>query len=268
MNEARNHFPGIKGDWCWQAIYEKDAGYLLVEQCVANYLQQAERFGATLRYSERVKHWEARSNAVVVQLEKETLQANKLVLCAGPWAQQALASYRLPLTILRKHLYWYRCESDAYLETLRFPCFFYDAPDGFYYGFPAQGEFGLKVARHNGGAPVHVVDGTHVREMEDQTLVENFLRSYLPGVLGSQSSSTALSRWSGCYYTMTPDEHFIVDRLPDSRNVVVIAGLSGHGFKFTSVLGEIACRLALGEDVGLDIRFLGIDRFLNQPSNT
>jgi N-methyl-L-tryptophan oxidase len=60
---------------------------------------------------------------------------------------------------------------------------------------------------------------------------------------------------------MTPDENFIVDRLPDYPQVVVIAGLSGHGFKFTSVLGEIASHLALETDCGLDIDFLGINRY-------
>lgn len=267
MAEARKHFPCIEGDPRWQAIYEKDAGYLLVEQCVATYLEQAARLGATLRYSEKVLGWEPKSNAVCIQLEKETIHAKKLILCAGPWAGQVLAGYQLPMTVLRKHLYWYRCEGDTYHESQGFPCFFYDTPEGFFYGFPVQGELGLKVARHSGGAPIHVVDGTHVRDSEDQNLVESFLRSYLPGVLGSQSSSSALSRWSGCYYTMTPDEHFVVDRLPDLPQVVVTAGLSGHGFKFTSVLGEVACRLVMDEEPGFDIRFLGIDRFLGPRSN-
>jgi sarcosine oxidase len=61
---------------------------------------------------------------------------------------------------------------------------------------------------------------------------------------------------------MTPDEHFILDRLPDAPNVVVVAGLSGHGFKFTSVLGQIASELAIEGHSKLDIDFLSIRRFL------
>jgi glycine/D-amino acid oxidase-like deaminating enzyme len=60
---------------------------------------------------------------------------------------------------------------------------------------------------------------------------------------------------------MTPDEHFIVDRLPDQANVVVVAGLSGHGFKFTSVLGQIAGELAIESHSTLDIDFLRFHRF-------
>ncbi len=33
---------------------------------------------------------------------------------------------------------------------------------------------------------------------------------------------------------------FIIDTLPGHDNTLLITGLSGHGFKFASVLGEIA----------------------------
>jgi monomeric sarcosine oxidase len=261
MQQAQERYPGIGGDPNWQAFFERDAGYLLVEKCIATYLSQAEQLGATLRYHQKMISWAGESHGVQVRLQDETLHAKKLVLCAGPWAQQALAKYDLPLKVLRKHMYWYRCHTQDYLQSHGFPCFFFDTPDGYFYGFPEHGAHGLKVARHSGGTPVEQVDGTHNRDQEDQQMVEKFLSQYLPNVLGPQANPSALTRWSGCYYTMTPDENFIVDRLPDYPQVVVIAGLSGHGFKFTSVLGEIASHLALETDCGLDIDFLGINRY-------
>jgi glycine/D-amino acid oxidase-like deaminating enzyme len=47
------------------------------------------------------------------------------------------------------------------------------------------------------------------------------------------------------------------------KNVVVVAGLSGHGFKFTSVLGQIASELAIKGSSELDIDFLSMRRFLD-----
>jgi sarcosine oxidase len=263
MREAQQQFPGIEGDPEWYAIFEKDAGYLLVERCVATYLDQAELLGATLRYGEHMIRWRGNSQGIEIQTPSTTIHSKKLVLSAGPWAQHALSMYPLPLQVLRKHMYWYRSGTADYLQSHGFPCFFYDTPAGYYYGFPEHGEFGLKVARHSGGTPVESVDGMHARDPEDERFVEDFLRRHLPGVLSTSPQDATPARWSGCYYTMTPDENFIVDRLPDSPQVVAIAGLSGHGFKFTSVLGEIASRLALDEDVGLDIEFLSIRRFLD-----
>jgi glycine/D-amino acid oxidase-like deaminating enzyme len=62
-------------------------------------------------------------------------------------------------------------------------------------------------------------------------------------------------------YTMTPDEHFIIDRHPLHANVAFAAGFSGHGFKFASVLGEILADLALTSCTRHPIDFLSLSRF-------
>ena len=66
-----------------------------------------------------------------------------------------------------------------------------------------------------------------------------------------------------CLYTNTPDENFILDFLPGYDNdVVVAAGFSGHGFKFTSVVGEIMTDLAIKGNTILPIGFLNVRRFV------
>jgi glycine/D-amino acid oxidase-like deaminating enzyme len=60
---------------------------------------------------------------------------------------------------------------------------------------------------------------------------------------------------------MSPDEHFLVDRHPRQENVWFAAGLSGHGFKFTSVLGEALADLATEGATRLPIGFLSVGRF-------
>ena len=64
-----------------------------------------------------------------------------------------------------------------------------------------------------------------------------------------------------CIYTMSPDEHFIIDAwpLPDgsrSQNVFFAAGFSGHGFKFATVIGELLADLALTGDARVPFDFL------------
>jgi sarcosine oxidase len=59
---------------------------------------------------------------------------------------------------------------------------------------------------------------------------------------------------------VTPDEHFIVDRHPSETRIVVAADLSGHGFKFTCVLGEAPADLAVAGRTELPIGFLSLDR--------
>ena len=59
---------------------------------------------------------------------------------------------------------------------------------------------------------------------------------------------------------MSADEHFVIDRHPEHAQVVFAAGLSGHGFKFTSVVGSILADLAIAAETSLPIEFLRHDR--------
>ena len=73
--------------------------------------------------------------------------------------------------------------------------------------------------------------------------------------------SGAATNYAVCLYTMSPDEHFIVDRHPTSEPVFFAAGgLSGHGFKFTPVLGEVLADLALDDKTELPYQFVCLDR--------
>lgn len=256
MAEASVRFPGLAGDPSWQAILELDAGYLKVEACVTAHLQLARRHGAQLLMNQPVVHWQAKPNQVSVVTDKQTYFADNLVIAAGPWVAQCLDRYRLPFQILRKHLYWYPAPSN-YCSEKGFPCFFYDTPAGYYYGFPsvadekARAHHGLKVARHSGGTEIaSPTKDAHPEDLQDRQAVETFLKQYLPGV------QRPLTRWAGCYYTMTPDQNFIIDSLPDAPSITIVAGLSGHGFKFTSVLGELVAQLATKKQTSLPIEFL------------
>jgi glycine/D-amino acid oxidase-like deaminating enzyme len=53
-----------------------------------------------------------------------------------------------------------------------------------------------------------------------------------------------LLRAATCMDTNTPDRHFVVGAHPDHPRVSVACGFSGHGFKFTPVIGEILADLA------------------------
>ena len=61
---------------------------------------------------------------------------------------------------------------------------------------------------------------------------------------------------------MTPDEHFVIGALPgtDGR-VAVAAGFSGHGFKFTPLVGEVLADLAIDGATAAPIDLFAPTRF-------
>src|SRR5262249_26151831 len=151
--------------------------------------------------------------------------AAKLIITAGPWAPQLLADLGVPLHVRRKHLYWFPTTDGVYHESGGCPTYLYELPGGVYYGFPQMDELGVKVAEHSGGAVVDdPTNDPRPLDPADLARVQSFLEKCLPGV-GRQ-----LGTRSVCFYTMSPDEHFLVDRHPPHDNVFIVAGLSGHGF--------------------------------------
>ena len=261
-NDVRRNFPGFVVADGMIAAYERRAGYLRVEQCIAAHLDQARAAGAVIRSEESVQHWNATGSGVVVTTDREQYRANKLVITAGPWAATLLEDLNIALHVRRKPQYWFGPAAESYRADRGCPAFLYETRDaqrrdaGVFYGFPIVGPEGLKCAEHSGGGDV--ADPLNLnRDVDDADLgrVRGFLNNSLPGV------TTTLVDHAACMYTMSPDENFIVDRHPRHNQVVFAAGLSGHGFKFTSVLGEALADLATTGSTELPIGFLGLKRF-------
>ena len=238
----------------YDVVFERRAGYLLVERCVMAHLQQATRAGAEFR-TEAVRRWNASGPGVTVETDSASYSAGRLIIAAGAWAGSMLADLGIELRVLLKHLHWYPGSDTRYRRDTGAPTFFYEVPGGYYYGFPQLDERGVKVAEHSGGTEVvDPLTAPRVVDPKDRARVESFLAQMLPGVSSSPAAHTT------CFYTMSRDEHFIIDRHPEHEQVSFVAGLSGHGFKFACVLGEVLAGLALDGKTGHAIEFLSCQR--------
>lgn len=78
-------------------------------------------------------------------------------------------------------------------------------------------------------------------------VIRKFLDDYLPE-LSAEGIDIALSRV--CWYTDSFDNHFVIDRVPDTDGLMVATGGSGHGFKFLPVIGNFVVDRI--EGLGLD----------------
>jgi glycine/D-amino acid oxidase-like deaminating enzyme len=121
------------------------------------------------------------------------------------------------------------------------PVYIVGLPYHEFYGFPIWGRPGIKVAVHSGGDET---DPDKVnREISDDERAEivEVARQALHGITGNVLHEAT------CLYAVSPDHDFIVDFAPGMGNVVVGAGFSGHGFKFTPAIGELLVQILLGE---------------------
>jgi len=253
-SEVVHRFPGFAMPESMTAVFEQQAGYLAVEACVLAYASEAQKLGAELSSGETVISWKANGDGVTVTTNRSTYTAARLIITPGAWASALLGDIGIQFSVCRKSLFWYDAPS-VYHAAQGCPVFLYETPAGIFYGYPQIDTWGLKVAEHSGGQTVAdplTVDRT-IND-QDRTSVENFLGRFLPQV------SHTLRKHVVCLYTMSPDSHFVVDRHPQYPQVAFVAGLSGHGFKFASVLGEILADLTLTGQTSLPIDFLRYNR--------
>jgi monomeric sarcosine oxidase len=248
-------FPGLRVPPPLVALFERQAGYLDVEDCVREAAREAVEHGAQLQLGENIRGWKADGGGVVVETDRGAYRATILIVSAGAWAGTLLADLGIRFEVVRKSLYWYAAPERLYAPEHGFPGFLYETDAGSFYGFPRIDDGGLKAAEHSGGLPVS--DPLQVDRNPDpgETIrVEHFLAEYLPAVTRDPLHFTT------CLYTLSPDRHFVVDRHPEHPQVVFAAGLSGHGFKFATVLGEALADLAQHGQTRLPIGFLSCQR--------
>jgi sarcosine oxidase len=244
-------------DWPdgWQGVFERQAGWLAPELCIETHLRLAEESGATLRFDEPVESWESTGDGVRVTTGTGTFDAKQLVIAAGAWASQLAPSLAPELSVERSVLLWFEptAERDAFA---RLPIYIVDDTDRIFYGFPYIEGQGVKVAGLHFGdkADPDTVDRT--ASPRDEERVRAWLRRRMPLANGERRDAKV------CMYTNTHDANFIVDRLADHPNVVVASACSGHGFKFSSVIGEILADLVLDGETRHPIGFLSADRLV------
>lgn len=257
LSEAENRWSQIVIPENHELFYDPIAGYLYVEKAIRQLCRLATNAGATLFTHEKVIDWQANDDgSVTMSTDKRTLSADRLIITCGAWAADVLQTLNIKLDIWRKVLYWYNAPDLTPFRTGTFPSFFIETKEGGFYGFPAINSTGVKIGEHYHKDSVSHPDelNREVKEEED-ALVSNFVSNTFPGLNTSPNNSVV------CMYTMSEDEHFIIDHHPRYNQVVIATGFSGHGFKFAPIIGHILADLSIKGDTSYPIDFLRLNRF-------
>lgn len=266
-SELKRRYPVLSARPDEIAVHELRAGYLRPENCVRAHLQQAARHGAELHFEERATNWEAHpsGSGVRVTTDRGSYEADRLVIAPGAWAPALLNELGIPFDIRRHVMCWFQPTEDVqpFLPD-RFPIYMWDVNGhDIFYGFPAidGAGGGVKIAVHSGGercTPETLRDTPADRDIEE---LRTYMARFIPQLNGPLLDAVA------CMYTLTPDEHFVVSLHPDYAQVSIAAGFSGHGFKFTSVIGEILADLATSGGTHHPIALFSPERFSHQRSS-
>jgi len=262
-DEVRARYPMMHLDEDEIGIFEAEAGYLNPELCIDLHLKAAKNLGADIHYEEEMTSYSLNSDdSVTVTTSRGRYDARKLILTVGAWAHAVYGKdICIPLHLERRVLYWFK--PVAHIDEFkRIPVYIWDLGHGDnFYGFPEQPGFhagGVKVAFHQQEAasdrPVHPDQVSRQVQAAEDSPLRAVLRRKMPALDGELLSCVS------CLYTLTPDEHFLIDFHPRSQAVILASPCSGHGFKFCAVVGEILADLAHQGSTAHDISLFRLAR--------
>jgi sarcosine oxidase len=248
-------FPGFRLPGETVAIYQPDGGFLRPEACISAHVALARGRGAAIRPRERVVEWHADDRGVRVRTTDASYAAARLVLTAGPWIGALVRPAAAALAPERQVMLWTEPLRPALFRVNAFPVFYVLVPEGPFYGFPDHDNRGFKIGKyHHRRERVDPDAVDRTCGPEDEAVLRDAVSRYFPDANGPTLAMKT------CLFTNTPDEHFVIDRLPGAPHVAIAAGFSGHGFKFCSVVGEILADLALDGGTRHDISLFGLAR--------
>ena len=254
--EVKRRFPAFRPAEDTVAVWEKRAGILFPEECIRTQLKEAVANGVSVRCDETVLtiNPQAGGRVVEVTTSRGRYTAEKVIVSAGAWVGALLPELRLPLTIERQVVCWFTDKANgSQLHPSDMPVYIWEyLPGKLFYGFPDLGQ-GIKIGFHHAGRRILPDALRPDASAEEIGALTDIAGRYL-------SIDPVFRRFSVCMYTNTPDEDFILDVYPGCERIFVASPCSGHGFKFSSVIGQILSGWACDRPAGFDLAPFSIAR--------
>jgi sarcosine oxidase len=241
------------------AVFQEDGGFAAAARCNAVHRRLAIEHGATLRDRTPVASVRDLGQEIEVRIqagdgETRALRCRRLILAVDSWTNELLAPLgaSLPLTITEEQVTYFSARDAGAFAPDRFPIWIW-MDDPCFYGFPAFGEAGPKVAQDVGGEEVTPQTRSFSPNARVSARIRGFLERHLPGALGPEILTKT------CPYTLTPDRDLVVDAVPGHPGVLVTLG-AAHGFKFASLIGKLLSDLAIDGATETDLGPFRMDR--------
>jgi sarcosine oxidase len=225
-------------------LYEPEAGVLRAQRAVRALARRAAAHGAT------VLHERAEPDGDRARLgDGRTLEADAVVWACGAWLGRLFAEH-VAIRSTRQELFFFdggpawRAEGvPAYVDF-----------EHAIYGTRDIDGLGIKAAPDFDGPPLDPDAELPPATAEGEAVARAFLATRFPAL-----AEAPLAGSKTCRYELSPDAHFVAAPHPEHRNVWLLGGGSGHGFKHGPALAErMAAALTGGEPLparyGLGVR--------------
>lgn len=243
-DDAEKRWPQVNFDGITKVFLEREAGFLLARRaCYLVVRLLRERGGKYLQAAATPGEIKGGKMKSVTLHDGTELKADCFVFACGPWMPKLFPEVIGDLVRpTRQEVFYFGVPPGrGELTTSMLPIWIDFDHKLSIYGIPSGGHHGFKVADDQRGPLFDPSDGERTVTPESVEAMREKLSKRFPGIEKAPLLETRV-----CQYEDTPDRRFILDRHPEAKNVILLAGGSGHGFKQSPVMGEFAAAVASG----------------------
>ncbi len=240
LTELPRRFPQLDARGVERAFWMDTGGVLFAKDIVAALVRHlAGRANVTLRPNTPVSAVDLERGSVTTAAGRSH-GADAVVVAAGPWAGRLLPTDRR-LVPSRQVVVYFDLPQEQRSVWAKSPMVIDKTGNvGLYLVPPAEGR-GLKIGDHSFSRVGDPSAERDAREDEIRPLLERCR------ILFRGFERWRTDRLKVCFYTVTEDERFVVEK--QGAKGWLMSACSGHGFKFGAVMGlELARTIALGRD--------------------
>jgi len=255
---ARDRFPQHRYRDDDVALLDPLGGTLRPEYSIVRATRLAESLGARVLRHTPVECIVPDPDGVTVRTASRQWRFRRAVVTVGSWTSRLLPELNGVVQPRRLSLTWFPALDPASFSSKVFPAFGRTVDDLFVYGAPVIDGRSVKVSFVQ-FEPPGIVDPDHLDPVMPCDVLERLreiVREYLPGLV---PDPVRVSMFADGF---TPDGDGLVGLHPDHPSLVIVAGLSGHGFKLAPLFGKVAADLAVTGETPEPVAFLGPARFL------
>jgi glycine/D-amino acid oxidase-like deaminating enzyme len=239
--ECGARWPQMNFDGVSWSVYEPDSGFLAARRACEAVLDAFLKTGGQYQQAQATPgHITANRMEGITVNQGDTIKADSYVFAPGPWLGKVFPLLASSITPTRQEVFFFGTPAGDVRFTEEHLPTWIDGGKRPFFGVPGNHWRGFKIADDTRGSAID--PSTMEREISEEKLsaARAYLRMRFPALADSPLLESRV-----CQYENSTDHNFILDRHPEAKNVWVVGGGSGHGFKHGPVMGEMVADAVL-----------------------
>lgn len=234
-------YPVVNTSDLHHAFFDPYGGYLKARESVQN-VQEAFLKEGGIYIQSHVMPFSGTTLRELLLSNGNKIKGEAYLFACGSWMGKLFPDVlKNIITCTKQEVYYFGAPPENSYAFEDLPAWIDVDGKDFYYGIPGNAHRGFKIGVDIRGEPFDPTAGERTLTPGALEGARKFIGHRFPKL-----KDAPLLEHRVCPYENSPDGNFIFDLLPESDNVFLLGGGSGHGFKHGPAIGELVSEVFCG----------------------